>query len=99
MKRVVGSASPMLRRAAPAAAFATLYFLTAALTEALIEDPGLAVLWPASGVYLGVMLVAPHRMWTALACGAGIGSLAAYLHGGSSFEVSVAFAVPSSAEG
>ena len=99
MKRAVGSASPMLRVVATTAAFATLYFLAAALTDTLIGDPGIAVLWPASGVYLGVMLVAPRHMWPALACAAGVGSLAAYLHAGSSLEVSVAFAVPSSAEG
>jgi PAS domain S-box-containing protein len=99
MSRVVGSASPMLRSVAPAVAFATLYFLAAALTTSVIGDPGIAVLWPASGVYLGVMLVAPRHLWPSLACAAGVGSLAAYLHAGSSLEVSVAFAVPSSAEG
>ena len=99
MKRVVGPASPMLRSAAAAAAFATLYYLTADLTSSIVGDPGIAVLWPASGVYLGVMLVAPRHMWPALTCAAGVGSLAAYLHGGSSIELSVAFAVPSSAEG
>jgi len=99
MKRALGSASPKLRSASPAGAFAILYFLTASLTDSLIGDAGIAVLWPASGVYLGVMLLAPHRMWPMLACAAGVGSLAAYLYGGSSFEVSLAFAVPSSAEG
>ena len=99
MTRALGSASPKLRSVAPAAAFATLYFVTAALTDALVGETGIAVLWPASGVYLGVLLVAPHRMWPALVCAAGVGSVAAYLHAGSSLEVSVAFAVPSSAEG
>ena len=99
MMRAVGSASPMMRLAAATAAFAGVYFLVAVLTRLVIGDSGLAVLWPASGVYLGVMLVAPRDMWSALACGAWIGSLAAYLHAGSSLEVSVAFAVPSSAEG
>ena len=99
MMRAVGSASPMMRLVAATAAFASVYFLVAVLTLSVIEDSGFAVLWPASGVYLGVMLVAPHRMWSALACGAFIGSLAAYLHAGSSFEVSIAFAIPSSAEG
>jgi PAS domain S-box-containing protein len=89
----------MLRSVAPAAAFASLYFLAAALTTSLIGDPGIAVLWPASGVYLGVMLVAPRHLWPSLACAAGVGSLAAYMHAGGSLEVSVAFAVPSSAEG
>jgi PAS domain S-box-containing protein len=89
----------MMRLVAATAAFASGYFLVAVLTRAVIGDSGLAVLWPASGVYLGVMLVAPRHMWSALACGAWIGSLAAYLHAGSSLEVSVAFAVPSSAEG
>ena len=97
--RAVGSASPMMRLAAATAAFAGVYFLVAVFTRLVIGDSGLAVLWPASGVYLGVMLVAPRDMWSALACGAWIGSLAAYLHAGSSLEVSVAFAVPSSAEG
>src|SRR5262245_18624498 len=99
MKRALGSASPKLPSAAPAAAFAILYFLPAPLTDRLIGDAGIAVLWPVSGVYLGVMLLAPHRTWPMLACAAGVGSLAAYLYGGSSFEVSLAFAVPSSAEG
>jgi PAS domain S-box-containing protein len=99
MTRDVGSASPMPRFVATTAAFAGLYFLAAALTGSLIGDPGIAVMWPASGVYLGVMLAAPRHMWPALACAAGVGSLAAYLHAGSSLEVSVAFAVPSSAEG
>jgi PAS domain S-box-containing protein len=94
-----GSASPKFRFVAVAAAFATLYFLAAALTDSLVGDPGIAVLWPASGVYLGVMLVAPRQRWPALACGAGLGSLAAYAHAGSSLELSIAFAVPSSAEG
>ena len=99
MKRAVGSASPMMRLVAATAALASVYFLVAVLTRSVIGDSGLAVLWPASGVYLGVMLVAPRHTWSALACGAWIGSLAAYLHAGSSLEVSVAFAVPSSAEG
>jgi PAS domain S-box-containing protein len=99
MMRAVGSASPMMRLAAATAAFAGVYFLVAVLTRMVIGDSGLVVLWPASGVYLGVMLVAPRDRWSALACGAWIGSLAAYLHAGSSLEVSVAFAVPSSAEG
>jgi PAS domain S-box-containing protein len=99
MTRAVGSASPMLRLVATTAAFASLYFLAATLTGSLTGDSGIAVLWPASGVYLGVMLVAPRHLWPALACAAGVGSLAAYLHAGSSLEVSVAFAVPSSAEG
>jgi PAS domain S-box-containing protein len=99
MSRALGSASPKLRSAATVAAFASLYFLTAVLTDSLIGDAGVAVLWPASGVYLGVMLVSPHRRWPALVCAAGLGSLAAYLYGGSSLQVSVAFAVPSCAEG
>ena len=99
MTRAVGSASPMMRMVAATAAFASVYFLVAMLTGRLTGDSGIAVLWPASGVYLGVMLVAPRQMWSALACAAGIGSLAAYLQAGSSLEVSIAFAVPSSAEG
>ena len=99
MKRAVGSASPMMRLVAATAALASVYFLVAVLTRSVIGDSGLVVLWPASGVYLGVMLVAPRHTWSALACGAWIGSLAAYLHAGSSLEVSVAFAFPSSAEG
>ena len=99
MSRALGSASPKVRSAALAVAFASLYFLTAVLTDSLIGDAGAAVLWPASGLYLGVMLVAPHRMWRALVCAAAVGSLAAYLYGGSSLQVSVAFAVPSAAEG
>jgi len=94
-----GSASPKLRFVAAAAAFATLYYVTAELTSSLAGDVGIAVLWPASGVYLGVMLVAPRQLWAALALGAGLGSLAAYSHAGSSLELSLAFAVPSSAEG
>ena len=94
-----GSASPKLRFVAAAAAFATLYFVTAELTSSLAGDVGIAVLWPASGVYLGLMLVAPRQLWPALALGAGLGSLGAYAHAGSSLELSVAFAVPSSAEG
>jgi PAS domain S-box-containing protein len=94
-----GSASPKVRFAAAAAAFAALYLVTAELTSSLAGDVGIAVLWPASGVYLGVMLVAPRQSWPALALGAGLGSLAAYAHAGSSLELSLAFAVPSSAEG
>jgi PAS domain S-box-containing protein len=99
MFRALGSASPKLRSAAMPVAFASFYFLTAILTDSLIGGAGAVVLWPASGLYLGVMLVAPHRMWRALVCAAAVGSLAAYLYGGSSLQVSVAFAVPSSAEG
>lgn len=94
-----GSASPKVRFVAAAAAFATLYYVTAELTSSLAGDVGIAVLWPASGVYLGVMLVAPRHLWAALALGAGLGSLVAYSHAGSSLELSIAFAVPSSAEG
>jgi PAS domain S-box-containing protein len=99
MSHALGSASPKLRSAAIALAFASLYFLTAILTDSLIGDAGVAVLWPASGVYLGVMLVSSHRKWPALVCAAGLGSLAFYLYGGSSFQVSLAFAIPSCAEG
>src|SRR4051794_5973338 len=94
-----GPASPKVRFVAAAAAFATLYFLAAELTSSLVDDAGIALLWPASGVYLGVMLVAPRHLWGALALGAGVGSMAAYSHAGSSLELSLAFAVPSSAEG
>ncbi|HEY7454930.1 MAG TPA: PAS domain S-box protein [Thermoleophilaceae bacterium] len=94
-----GSASPKLRFVATALAFGCLYFVVAALTDALVGDPGVAVLWPASGVYLGVALAAPRRLWAALACGAAVGSLAAYVNAGSSLELAVGFAVPSSAEG
>src|SRR3954447_10773955 len=94
-----GPASPKVRFVAAAAAFATLYFLAAELTSSLVDDAGIALLWPASGVYLGVMLVAPRQLWGALALGAGVGSMAAYSHAGSSLELSLAFAVPSSAEG
>jgi PAS domain S-box-containing protein len=97
MTRPLGSVSPMLRSAALAAAFACLYFLTTKVTGWLTTDP--AVLWPASGVYLGVMLLAPRRSWPVLACAAGVGSFVSYLHGGASLDLSVAFAVPSSAEG
>ena len=97
MTRALGSASSMLRSAALAAAFAVLYFLTTQVTGWVVGDP--AVLWPASGVYLGVMLVAPRHAWPMLACGALAGSLLTYLDSGASFEISVAFAVPSSAEG
>ena len=97
MTRALGSAPSMLRSAALAAAFAGLYFLTTQLTGWIVGDP--AVLWPASGVYLGVMLVAPRHSWPVLACGAAIGSLVTYLHSGSSLELSIAFAIPSSAEG
>jgi PAS domain S-box-containing protein len=97
MTRPLGSVSPMLRSAALAAAFAGLYFLTTQLSGWIVGDP--AVLWPASGVYLGVMLVAPRHSWPVLACGAAIGSLVTYLHSGTSLELSIAFAIPSSAEG
>ena len=97
MTRALGSAPSMLRSAALAAAFAGLYFLTTQLTGWIVGDP--AVLWPASGVYLGVMLVAPRHSWPVLACGAAMGSLVTYLHSGASLELSIAFAVPSSAEG
>jgi PAS domain S-box-containing protein len=97
MTRALGSVSSMLRSAALAAAFAALYFLTTQLTGWVVGDP--AVLWPASGVYLGVMLVAPRPSWPVLACGAAIGSLVTYLHSGASLELSIAFAIPSSAEG
>ena len=94
-----GSASPKLRFVATALAFGCLYFLVAAVTDALVGDRGVAVLWPASGVYLGVALAVPRRHWAALACGAALGSLAAYVNSGSSLELAVGFAVPSSAEG
>ena len=93
-----GSASPKLRFVATALAFGCVYFLAAALTDALVGD-GIAVLWLASGVYLGVALTVSRRHWAALACGALIGSLAAYVNAGSSLELAVGFAVPSSAEG
>ena len=50
-----GSASPKVRFAAAAAAFAALYFVTAELTSSLAGDVGIAILWPASGVYLEIV--------------------------------------------
>src|SRR3954452_1881750 len=97
--RIPGSASPKVRFVAAVAACATLYYVAAELTSSLAGDVGIAVLWPASGVYLGVMLVAPRHLWPALSVGALLGSFAAYSHAGSSPELSLAFAVPSSAEG
>jgi PAS domain S-box-containing protein len=95
----MGSASPRLRFAATAVVFGCIYFLAAVLTDLLVGASGIAVLWPASGVYLGVMLVAPRRLWPALACGAALGSFAGYMQVGSSVELAIGFAIPSAAEG
>jgi diguanylate cyclase (GGDEF)-like protein/PAS domain S-box-containing protein len=83
----------------PATALGFLYFLLAELSVSLVGAESVPVLWLASGLYVGVLLSADRRRWPLLALAALGGSFAANLAGGNSPEVSLAFAVPNSAEG
>lgn len=62
-------------------------------------DVETALLWPASGLYIGALLACDRRLWPSLALGALIGSLGANMLAGNSAAVSLAFAVPTCAEG
>jgi PAS domain S-box-containing protein len=78
-----------------AVAYASIYFLGSAGTLGF-SGP---VIWPASGLYLGALLVAQRRGWPALACAALAGSFGAHVVAGSSPAMAFGFAVPNAAEG
>lgn len=90
---------PRARRAAGIAAFAVAYFLLAELGRALVAPAGVAVLWPVSGLYLGVLLAVDRRRWPMFGAAALLASVAANLAAGSTPTTSLAFALPSCAEG
>lgn len=93
------AARSRLRPLAAATTLGVLYFLLAELSVSLVGAESAPVLWLASGLYLGVLLASDRRRWAALAVAALAGSFAANLAGGNPPEVSLAFAVPNSAEG
>jgi PAS domain S-box-containing protein len=85
-------------------AFGVLYLVVARTSISLLGSVGVSgfsgpVVWPASGLYVGALLVANRRLWALLAGVALAGSLAAHLDAGSSLAVSLGFAVPNAAEG
>ena len=93
-----GSLPAPLRGVLAAIALGVVYFLVAylSITEWSTET---ALLWPASGLYLGVLLASDRRNWPQLAVAVLAGSFAANLLGGNSPAVSLSFAVPGCAEG
>lgn len=63
-----------------AALLAAAYFGVSQLGLVFVSHPGeVAVLWPASGVALAAMLLAPRSWWWALTIGVFIGNIAAQL--------------------
>lgn len=94
----LGAVPRPFRAPAAAAAFGGLLLLTAELSRSLeTTDP--ALLWAPSGIYLGVLMISGRRLWPLLACAALVASIGANLLAGDSPAVSLAFAVPSAAEG
>jgi integral membrane sensor domain MASE1 len=61
-----------------------LYFLSAWLGLSLfvVQPAAIATVWPASGVLLAALLMAPRRDWPALLLGAGLANLCANLFAG-----------------
>ncbi len=85
--------------AAQATLFGFVYFAVAraGLTFA-VQPEGITAVWPASGLYLGILLVAPRRCWPALATAAFTADLAANLIVGNDLA-SLGIAVADAAEG
>ena len=81
-----------------AAGFGLLYLVVAELARSL-GPADASLLWAPSGLLLGVLLVSGRRMWPALLIAALAAALGANLLAGNSPAVSLAFAVPSCAEG
>jgi PAS domain S-box-containing protein len=84
--------------------FGVLYLAITRASISLLGSVGVGgfsgpVLWPATGLYLGALLVARRPMWPVLALLALAASLAAHLDAGSSPAVSLGFAAANSAGG
>ena len=87
-----------LRDLTVALLFAGIYLSVARATRSLgPTDP--ALLWAPSGIYVGVLILSDRRMWPLLAIAALGGAFGANMLEGLSPAESLAFAVPSGAEG
>ena len=94
----LGAAPRPVREPAVAIAFGGAYLLAAELTRALeTTDP--ALIWVPSGLYVGVLIVCGRSLWPLLVCAALAASFGSNLLSGHSPTESLAFAVPSAAEG
>ncbi|HKR99005.1 MAG TPA: MASE1 domain-containing protein, partial [Candidatus Dormibacteraeota bacterium] len=85
-------------------AFGVVYLVVARVSIAWFGSVGVhgfsgPIVWPATGLYVGALLVAPRRLWPLAACLTLAASLIAHLDAGGSFTVSLGFAVPNAAEG
>ena len=69
------------------------YFALSCLGLSLDVTAGVSSVWPASGLFTGVLLVNPRHRWRAIAGGALLGGLAANLAFGFGAIVSVGFAL------
>jgi diguanylate cyclase (GGDEF)-like protein/PAS domain S-box-containing protein len=72
-RRVLSSLAPV----AGPLAFALGYFALSRLGLAFLSDGRVALLWPASGLALGVLVAVPRRMWPRYALAAFLANLAA----------------------
>jgi PAS domain S-box-containing protein len=100
----LGPSPERVRSSGLVLAFGVLYLVVARTSISLLGSVGVSgfsgpVLWPASGLYVGALLVAKRRLWPLLAVASLAGSLGAHLDAGSSLAVSLGFAVPNAAEG
>ena len=104
MGRVMGPSSRLaaiprpLRDLTVAVLFAGIYLLVAKATRE-VGPTNPALLWAPSGIYMGVMILSDRRLWPLLALAALGGAFGANMLEEMSPAESIAFAVPSGAEG
>jgi diguanylate cyclase (GGDEF)-like protein/PAS domain S-box-containing protein len=77
-----------------------VYFAVARLSREFFVDEavGIAVIWPLSGIVLGLLLVSRRANWPAILAGAAVGNVAANLASGVELDASLALAAANVAE-
>ena len=81
------------------AMFGLAYFACARAGLAFAVEPQIIALWPASGLYLGVLLITARRRWPAFAAAAFAAGLAASLIADTGLTTSIGIGVAAACEG
>jgi diguanylate cyclase (GGDEF)-like protein/PAS domain S-box-containing protein len=91
---------PAVRHLALIGLVALVCFAVARLSREYLVEPsvGIAVVWPLSGLLLGLLLVAPRSAWPSVLAGAVIGGFPAFLDSGVAADASAGLALVNGAE-
>lgn len=90
---------PLLSQISIVFVTSVLYFLSAKLGLLfVVESNNLAAVWPASGIFLAVLLLSPRRLWSGIIVGIALANIYANVTSGVSVPNSIGFALANTLE-